>query len=83
MKGDYGTEPIKNSLDRMRNYFCGGNSGSMKLFRITGEDGSERYIRAVQCEFYEPDNEAHFYQKGQFAHGTVFTKVVNVEEVSE
>ena len=83
MKSDYGTEPIKNSLERMRNYFCGGPQETQKLFLITKEDGSQRYIRAVQCEFYESTKEAYFYQKGQFCHGTYYSHVIDVREVTE
>lgn len=83
MKNDYGTEPIKNALDRMRNYFCRGNKENKKLFLITKEDGSQRYIKATYCEFYKQDKEAHFYQEGQFINGTTFTKVLNVEEITE
>lgn len=84
MDGNYGVKPIQNSLERMRESLLGGRDKQpKKLYLITRQDGSQRYFRALDVEFYVDDKEAVFYNPGQFVHGTTFKNVISVEEIKE
>lgn len=75
-------EKCKNMLDRFRFELLANKdikNNSLKTFLITKKDGSQRYFKALQCEFDEETGEATFYKVGQMLSGTRFTKVINVE----
>ena len=75
---NYGVEPIKNCLNRM---LFRDDKPVKKLYLITKEDGTQSYFRALSFELYVDDKEAIFYTDYQVTHGTIFTKVINVEEI--
>lgn len=73
---------ITNMLDRFKfSLFADEETKekSIHTFLITKDDGSQRYFKALACEFKKDKGEATFYQVGQLVSGTKFNHVVNVE----
>lgn len=79
-------EKCKNMIDRLRfDLFADKETRekSVHTYLITRDDGSQRYFKALTCEFEEDKGEATFYKIGQMVSGTIFTHVISVETVGE
>lgn len=79
--GDFEIKSCKNMIKRLGNSLFSSEREPVHTFLLTKEDGSQKYVRATYCEFNSEEKEAHFYQNGQFVHGTVYTKVKDIEIV--
>lgn len=77
-------DKCKNAIDRMRVGLFGSKKDSKShKFLITKQDGTQRFFKALCCEFDHERCEAMFYQHGQVVAGTKFTNVIDVEIVED